>query len=207
MSCKKILLPFLFLIVLSTASYANGGSSKGFRGGLLFSKYGGDDDNKAQSFVGFHVGGFFDLSMSKGWYFEPGIGIALKGSKLEYPKFFDIPTNGAVTNRSLYLDIPLLLRYDYYMKLRGLGIFAGPQFSLLLSNKTKFILNGENQTDNTFEKISKSDISLIAGISFRFRNDLFIRASYEMGFINLDPDSNHDLYNRSFRFTVGYNIQ
>jgi hypothetical protein len=202
----KFRLIFTLALILSItfSSFAVRDISKGLRAGLLFSHYGGKDDNQAQTFTGFHAGGFFDIAIAKGWIFEPGLGIALKGSKLNYPKFFDIPTYGELTNRSLYLDIPLLLRYDYYMKFKGLGIFFGPQFSLLLSNHTRFRLNGGFNTDDTYEKFAKSDFGLIGGLSYRLKSQYFFRASYELGLNNLDPDDNHSINNRSIKIAVGY---
>lgn len=202
----RLILTLALVFSINFCSFAVRDISKGLRAGLLFSHYGGKDDNQAKTFTGFHAGGFFDIALSNGWIFEPGLGVALKGSKLNYNNtdFMGMPTRDEFKNRSLYLDIPLLLRYDYYMKYKGLGVFFGPQFSLLLSNHTRFRLNGGFNTDDTYEKFAKSDFGLIGGLSYRLKSDYFFRASYELGLNNLDPDDNHSIYNRSIKITVGY---
>ncbi|WP_181304200.1 porin family protein [Rufibacter sp. XAAS-G3-1] len=159
---------------------------------------------------GFHAGAYLSIPMGTGFEFEPGIQYSQKGMVLEGR----VPGNAAefanakvtLTNKAEYIDIPLLAKV--YIG-EGFNLFAGPQVSLLLSNKVNVNAGafGFSAYNNDFEwqnSQRKVDLGMSAGAGYQFQNGLNIGGSYDMGLTTINANANYKSYNHGFKGSVGF---
>lgn len=77
-----------------------------------------------------------------------------------------------------YLNLPFLAKFYIY---KGLNLYAGPQFSILLSAKDS---SGSAEVDVS-DQIDPVDFGLIGGIGYQLEMGLFFNASYYWGINNI----------------------
>lgn len=151
--------------------------------------------------ISFGIYGHAPLSPSI--VFEPGIFITPKGAKLFNGSYLE-PT----TNKSLYLDVPILLKM--YIGGGGFHVNAGPQISYLLSNK--LVTEDGGETD-TISQMNSWDFAIIFGLAYDFKFGLNIGAQYDLGLSNMlinEFDVNYAdwsvVKNQVIRLSLGYTI-
>lgn len=159
---------------------------------------------------GFHAGAYLSLPLGSGIELEPGLLYSQKGVVMEG----NVPGNvgemlsakATITNKSEYLDVPLLLRF--YVA-DGFNLFAGPQVSFLLSNKVNVKAGalGFNALDRDFDWNSgqrKVDVGLAAGVGYQFQNGFNVNGGYDFGLTTIDDNATYKTYNRGFKASIGY---
>ena len=152
------------------------------------------------SITSFFAGGYLNMSLLDVLELEPGLYIAGKGYKLE---------NGVlgigqvdITNRSYYLEVPVYARLFIS---EGLNIYAGPQFSVLLSNTFKTdisaaIASFDFESDGSSE-LNNVDVGLATGIGYHLPFGLNVQVGYDFGFIRFTEDA--DAYNGVWKLGAG----
>jgi opacity protein-like surface antigen len=122
---------------------------------------------------------------------EPGVFYSVKGTQND-----DFANSRAILK---YVDVPVLLRV--YLS-EGLNVFAGPQLSFLTSSKFEGDLFGSTVSFDT-ESVSNSDFGVLMGLGYNLPKGLNLQASYNYGLSPVFKNSNVDVYNRGFQFSLG----
>lgn len=157
------------LLLVSSASFAQH-FELGVKAGANISNFYGSDNAsqlKANSYVGFHGGGFVSLFMGKIFAIQPEVLLSTQGAKVD-----DISGNKK-DYQLTYINIPVML------KLRSPGGFyveAGPQIGF----------NVDSKVEGTGEDFAKStDLSIAGGLGYHSPVGLGLGARYTAGLSKL----------------------
>lgn len=151
--------------------------------------------------VGFQAGVYADLPMGGGFAFMPEATFTQKGGKL---KETVAGNTGEFDAKVSYLDIPVLIGYKATPELT---IFAGPQVSFLLSQKSTIRVNSDPATESTDTKnFSKSIAGGAIGLGYSITPNINVNGRYMMDFQKaLKDDAQQDkIKNSGFALSVGY---
>ncbi len=170
-----------------------------------------------ESRIGFHAGGYASFQFGEHFAIEPGVQYSLKGAnfqgRFDKISFFNkIPLIDRINAKvsahvqSHYIEMPLLFKV---YPVAGLHIFAGPQASYLVSNKVRLqagvvgvsLFNTTEDISNVFQKW---DFSGVAGVGYKFSNGVNLMAGYDYGFQPLDDNKRFSAFNRTLKFSLGY---
>ena len=112
-------------------------------------------------------------------------------------------TDGGKGNNN-YFVVPVLAKYAIASS--AFAFYAGPQFGYLLSAKET--PTGESSTD-VKANYKSTDISSVFGIEYNLPIGLNLSARYQLGMTNVAKDvaADESFKNKSFTFTLGYNIK
>ncbi|HSP12843.1 MAG TPA: porin family protein [Salegentibacter sp.] len=104
-----------------------------------------------------------------------------------------------------YLNLPLLAKLYVY---KGLNVFAGPQFSVLLSAKDE-LPNGQEM--DVKDQLDAVDFGLNGGLGYQTDFGAFVSANYYLGLNNISYYNYEDylgfdinLHQGVWQFSVGY---
>jgi len=196
---KKLLFLFLLLAIVVSTGYAQIGLSKGLIGGLNLATIGGADvPSDVKSLTGYAAGVYVDFNIPGPFSIEANALYSMKGAKTEVGSI-------TYTDTYAYVDIPVLLKYDFPVPGVSPCIYAGPMFSTLLSAKTKQeggLFPGERDIKDA---MPKSDIGAVVGVGIVF-SVLRVDARYNMGLSTLDKNGNLKMYNRVISVYVGLSL-
>lgn len=211
--------------VAATQAYAqqNPPVRIGIKAGVNLSEWQGETINSAQNLMdmtngalnrqmreGFHIGGVVAIPVAPGFEIEPGLLYSQKGmrltGKLPMEQFDFLNAGVTVTNKAEYLDMPILAKI--YIG-EGFHIFAGPQFSYLLSNKVQVRagalgFNALNQEWDVKSGFRELDVAATGGIGYQFASGFNISAGYDYGLTTVDANRNFDTFNRVIKASVGF---
>lgn len=218
---RKIFMGILGIFLFTTGAKAQ--VSFGIRAGANYSKWQGESLQLVEDLVdktdgyvvtkgtiGYHVGGYVNIPISRGISFEPGLnytkkGYGIKGDfQISALKMLGINIGAQVMQH--YIDMPLLVKVNVY---KGLNVYAGPQVSYLVRST----LNAKagalgisffNRGFGITERFNKFDLGLTGGIGYHFNNGLNIQAGYDYGLSKLDKNHNFDIHNRVVKLSLGF---
>lgn len=210
MKMKSIFLSVSFALILCAGVSQAQSLKFGPVAGVNFSKYSGEDVDNANLKTGFQLGlaGEFKLSA---FGVESGIYYTSKGSQTteegELP-LIGTPYSSKVSNTTSYIEIPVLAKIHGPL---GLNIFAGPQASFLLANKTytEYTLGNTTTEDenSSTDGFNTFDASLVVGLGLDLPMGLTARASYDWGFMPVynTSEDNDDLkvHNATIKISLG----
>jgi hypothetical protein len=140
--------------------------------------------------AGFNAGFFLDIPLAFPVSFEPEVLYSQKG-------YAASTQDGNFTQRSNYLDVPLLLKFK-----------MGPNFNFLVGPQVSFPLSTTNTYDNGFQIINEQYYNTsnngtvldgVVGVSFDLSPDVELRARYT---IDLTPNNAVDNYTPDYRNQV-----
>ncbi|WP_304132856.1 porin family protein, partial [Mesonia mobilis] len=194
-------------ILLFTVSLSAQEVRFGVKGGVNFSKININQSNdllNSEMKTGFHIGGLVEFKLTNRFALEPQLFYSRQNSILEI-KLADLTFPGSTPNDPIFVEninneynldlinLPILAKF--YIT-EGFNIFAGPQFSYLVSEKDKY-------------DIKEFDYGLIGGLGYQFDSGLLLSANYYLGMndINnfIEPIQNQlKLKQRVIQFSVGY---
>ena len=163
---KKSIL-FIFLLA-GTASFAQH-FELGAKAGVNISNFTGASnasDLKANSYVGFHAGGFVSLFLGNSFAIQPEVLLSTQGAKVD---------NGISKKdyKLTYINVPVLLKFR---SAGGFYLEAGPQIGFKVNEKV----------DGTSEDFAKStDLSIAGGLGYHSPIGLGIGARYTAGLSKL----------------------
>lgn len=166
--------------------------------------------------LGFAAGAYAIIPLNERFSFQPELMFVQKGGKSSDDDFFfdddeDFFDDGGGSAEMIlnYLDIPLLVRFDFPTDASAAPyLTAGPVVGIFLSGKQKF--NGESISIDDEIKTLNFGLSLGAGVSF---NQFHFDLRYEIGLANiLDFDEDvddffdfdFDVTTSGLLLTVGY---
>lgn len=158
-----------------------------------------------KSLTSFFAGAYLDLALLGPVHLEPGVYLASKGYRLE--SALQGLARLDIVNRSYYLEIPVYARLFIS---EGLNVYAGPQFSVLLSNTFKTdisasigsfdIANFDFENDGSNE-LNNVDVGLAAGIGYELPFGLNVQLGYDFGFVRFTEDTK--AYNGVWKLGAG----
>jgi hypothetical protein len=195
---KKLMFLFAFGLLGVQFAQAQSSSNGGFgiRGGANFFNFGGDDvsENNYTNRIGFHAGVNASIFATDRIAIEPGVYYSVKGTQ----------NDDAVNSRAVldYVDVPLLLRM--YVS-DGFNLFAGPQVSFLAKSKFESDFGGSTVSIDT-NSIKDTDMGLVFGLGYNLPKGFNVQGSYDLGLTPIFENNNADVYNRGFKFSLGYSF-
>ena len=182
----------------TTSSSSNLVPKFGARGGLNLATL-STENAQDNILVGFDLGLFAKLPITKYFAFQPEVNFSMKGAKVEYNNIFVTGSAKYIFN---YLEVPVL---GVINLTDNLSIQGGPYFAYLLSGSTK-----NDATNNLFDfensinpdNYNRLDIGAAIGASINIeRIGLGIR--YSRGFSTIGKEST--VSNTSIRFPDAIN--
>lgn len=141
------------------------------------------------SLPGFAVGFFIEAPLSREFAIQPEIDYSLKGSKA-VSNF----NGGSYTFKENlgYISVPVLFKFKP-AAVRGLNVFAGPEFSFLTSAKDNgttttgnVMMNTKNDVLNDFKKF---DFGIDVGAGYDFVKNIGIDVRYGFGLLNISKNA------------------
>jgi hypothetical protein len=195
----------LFILFISScfSSISHAQFLIGPQAGVNFARLSGTTYS-VTSKVGWHVGAFVSLPFSKHLSLMPGLLYELNqfdytNTETTYPISDTVFQEVNNVNANLgYIDVPVLLTY-FTSETKGLMIQAGMQLSVLLTDNSKItidtvtvrggtVYHSALRTDNNV-KFSKSDISFVGGLGYKFSKLLIIYVRATTGFLKAQEGS------------------
>jgi len=140
--------------------------------------------------AGFNAGLFLDLPLVYPLSFEPEVLYSQKG-------YAAVTTYGNFTQRSNYIDVPLLLKFK-----------LSPTFNFLVGPQIAIPVSTTNTYDNGFDVTAqqyyntygqKTILDGVVGVSFDLSRDVELRARYT---IDLQPNEQNASYGGDYRNQV-----
>lgn len=181
----------LLVLVFALGFFGTAQAQFGVRAGLSSANF---SDFDSDPILGFHAGAYYkkDLGFIS---IEPGIQYSQKG----YERMGTTGTPAVKNDRLSYLDIPVLVRFNF---LPILNIFAGPQGSVLVARKLGF---ADGSTDTSTEPIKAYDLGGVIGVGANLPLGLNAQLSYDIGFQSLNY-YNQDVKNNVLKISIGYDF-
>ena len=159
-----------------------------------------DQDYSTDYKAGFQAGVYANLPLGGGFAFLPEITFTQKGFKLKETAGGN---TGEINSKINYLDIPVLIGYRPSPEFT---IFAGPQASFLLSQKTEVKANGSEVTNSTdTDALRKSVAGGVIGLGYSISPNIYIDGRYMMDFQSAaKEDQNQKGKINGFALSLGY---
>ena len=189
----------------------------GLDGGFSLSNLTGIDDVKSHS--NYNLGFYFDFKMKNpAWMFNTGVRVKstmgaenIQVYSLNDPALDSAFSNGTVTRKINYFDVPVMLKYTFKN-----NIYAQGGIQLGLGYKaTDVFTNTVNEDDDLTYKLNVRDnyhpldAGLIAGLGYRLvqGNGMNIGIQYYWGLVDARvSDASPDEFNRVFYANIGIPI-
>ena len=139
---------------------------------------------------GFTIGIFKEIWLGERWVFQPELAYNRMGGE----------KNETVVKLD-YLSLPLLLKLQF----SRIGIYGGPQFSLLLSGKSKSEFGMEEDVEDSY---SSADLGGILGVEYSLgaKKNYVISARYQfsMNDVQKDAEAGESIRNTGVQLTFGF---
>ena len=133
--------------------------------------------------LGYHIGAFTELGLSKNFGIQPEILFNQINTKRTsgFNQIYNQNNMNPSDINLKYLSIPILLKYNIAPIL---SLNLGPQFGILIDDK-------ENLLDNGKAAFKKGDLAAVAGATLNF-SKLRVYGRYNIGLNNLNDIDNKD---------------
>ncbi len=191
---KKLILVVAAALV-STGAFAQDnsrGMEWGVKAGLNLAKMSKVSDSKMRA--GFYLGAFGEYGFGETFGVQAELLYSQMGVKTG-------KGDNTTTIKADYLSLPILAKL--YL-VHGLSLDLGPQFSYLISAKSRQEVGGHKTTYNWYkdEDTNKFDIGFAMGLSYRITTQFDVSARYNLGLTETVKDSK--MKNNVFALGVGY---
>ena len=87
----------------------------------------------------------------------------------------------------------------------GFNLFAEPQISFLAKSKFQSGFAGSALRIDT-NSIKDIDMGLVFGLGYNLPKGFNVQGSYDLGLTPIFENSDADVYNRGFKFSLGYSF-
>ncbi|WP_437918126.1 outer membrane beta-barrel protein [Sphingobacterium sp. LRF_L2] len=193
---------FLMSALLMCVSGVIGQSRFGIKGGLnLANEYSRIDNQSATTDVAasFHITGYFDGRVSRGFSIQPGLSLQGKGGRYE--------ANGQkFTDRLLYLEIPVNF-LGRVQAGRGEVFFGGgPYLAYGLDARVKYERNATHiEWGSNPDQLNPFDAGLGILAGYTFNSGLSLSLSNSIGFVNIsNQEGGASFRNQVVSISIGY---
>lgn len=195
----KLLLGVALLVPMLSLAQAE----FGFKGGVNFANFTGDNTALISSRTSVHFGFMAEIGLSERFAFQPELMFSGQGAKIE-DQFLGLDFIDSTTKMS-YLNIPLM--FKFYAS-EGFNFQFGPQVGFLLSAKTDVDASeigagtAEEDVKDLFESV---DFGLNVGLGYKLESGLNFDARYNFGLTKINAvDGTGTNKNGVFQLSVGY---
>jgi hypothetical protein len=192
----------LFIAAIAVMSFGLANAqevSYGVKAGLNVANLAPSKGDAGDARIGFNVGGFVEIGISEKFSVQPELLFSTQGNK--YSETI-LGTKIEFTQALNYINIPVLAKY--YVA-EGFAIELGPQIGILASANTNVSAGGESASDSIKDNFKTIDFALAAGFSYKFTENFFANARYNLGLSNVAKDSgDFTLKNNVIQVGVGY---
>lgn len=202
---KKVILSSIFglMTILGVNAQADSDLVQvGVKGGVNFSNVTGDDFEGPNSRTSFNAGFVAEIPFTERFSIQPEVLYSGQGFDIDQSNqdnFLD--NDGNVEYQLDYIQVPVLAKI--YL-VEGLSVQAGPQIGFKINEEIDYQPN-DDAGDIDLEDYSETediDISLAAGLEYKFDNGFFIQGRYNYGFSQLIKD--YDIHNSVFQAGIGF---
>jgi hypothetical protein len=204
---KKILLVSLVMLLAVSVAF----SQFGIKGGIDLGTFGGaDKPSDLKHRIGIAGGISCKIGLGAGLSLQPEVMYIQKGAVLEVNTLQGIYTlNQKQTAMLDYIDIPVLVKFNFPIPVFSPYIEGGVSYGILLSAKEKAeqssnapgMTSSSNETDIK-DFVTKNDLSWIVGVGFDL-SILDINARYMVGTKKLYKDNDAKIFNNGIILTAG----
>ncbi|HYO23035.1 MAG TPA: porin family protein, partial [Flavisolibacter sp.] len=143
--------------------------------------------------AGFHGGLISHIHVTPAFSLQPEVMYSSQGAK------YDFVNDQQVTRKLNYVNIPVLLQYNFN---NGFRLQGGPQIGLLIGAKDKLGDVDINTVDT--DDFNSIDFSIPVGISYLSYAGLGVDARYNIGVTNVIEGSTANVRNSVFQFGLFY---
>ena len=202
---KKVILSSLlglFAIIGAKAQADSDLVQIGVKGGVNFANITGDDFGDPDARTSFNAGFVAEIPFSERFSIQPEVMYSGQGfdvQQFDQDNFLDNDEN--IEYQLDYIQVPILAKI--YL-VEGLNVQAGPQIGFKINEEIDYQPN-DDAGDIDLEDVSETediDISLAAGVEYKFDSGFFIQGRYNYGFTELIKD--YDIHNSVFQVGVGF---
>lgn len=202
---KKVILSSLvglFAILGAKAQADSDLVQIGVKGGVNFATVSGDGFDSPDSRTSFNAGFVAEIPFSERFSIQPEVlysGQGFDAVQRDQDNFLDNDEN--VEYQLDYIQVPVLAKI-YLVK--GLNIQAGPQIGFKINEEIDYRPNDDaGDVDlGDYSETEDIDISLAAGVEYKFDGGFFIQGRYNYGFTELIE--NYDIHNSVYQVGVGF---
>lgn len=191
---KKVVAVVLSMLFSSGFLYAQ--VSGGIKGGLNLASQRLESiafSPSTKAKAGIHLGAYATIMFSEKIGLQPEVLYSSQGTK------FSGSTLSDVTVKFNYINIPLLLRYNFN---KMVNLHLGPQFGVLASAKVD-----DGETDEDVKNFLKgSDLSAAFGVGVDLPMGLNFSVRYSLGLSDVDKESGEETKNNNIQLSVGYRL-
>lgn len=201
-------LAILFLLTLSTTTFAQRAFSAGVVAGINGCQIHGDSYSGYDQ-IGFVAGGFVHNNPGKTWQGQFGIQYSRKGSRHLLPR--DLGGYVDFEIRLNYIEIPLLVRYNTKKVFFELGTSFGVMFK---------VRTWDAAGETTPQEFKKWEFAMIAGVGYNLNNFMFIEITTQNSLLPIKNFSvpvynytnfvarmfNRGMYNNILGLTFGFRV-
>jgi hypothetical protein len=192
----------LFIAAIAVMSFGLANAqevSYGVKAGLNVANLAPSEGDAGDARIGFNVGGFVEIGISEKFSVQPELLFSTQGNK--YSETI-LGTKIEFTQALNYINIPVLAKY--YVA-EGFAIELGPQIGILASANANVSAGGESASESIKDNFETIDFALAAGFSYKFTENFFANARYNLGLSNVAKDSgDFTLKNNVIQVGVGY---
>lgn len=211
---KRIALTVCMILVMLVAVNAEAGI--GFKGGMNFTKWTGDDWGDADDFswkMGYKFGAFFTFPMTPVLKVQPEVYFTSKGWKFDGELMNEEFSWTLNTN---YIEIPVLLKLDMDTGMSLFpSIFAGPYIGFLVGDPTmEMEYQGQTEEEDlSSDDFNSVDIGGVVGAAMDYNlvaTTLTVEARYNLGFTSVVKEDINgeeaDIKNMGFSLMAGFSF-
>ena len=160
--------------------------------------------------IGFQAGAGMKVPFENKLFFAPAAFYSLKGYKVTYNLFNDLPNIDAKDNNTTIhtFEMAFLLQYDFNTNPDHFFIKAGPSLDFQLTGHEKFNLKAGGAVDRSM-KFSYGDYghysaSLLVHFGYETDNGLLIFAQYTRGLASINNfDGGPQINHRAYGISIG----
>jgi hypothetical protein len=194
------LLSGVIVVLLATAASAAAQERNwGAKGGLNMATLSSDDpanpDFKYR--FGVIVGGFYTWPIGERFELQPEAFYSQQGAALS--------EQGVDATIELdYVTVPILARYRFAPRGRGLVVYGGPSIAFKVSAKAKAKFGSEDISDDISDEIESTDVGVAVGAAYeKGRTSIEGRYTFGLTDISKDPDEPSKTKHRVIAILVG----
>jgi hypothetical protein len=162
----------------------------GLKAGLNVANIKWENVDNTDSRIGANVGLLAHIHLTPEWALQPEVYYSQEGGKMPVG-------NDEVTWKTDYINIPLLLQYNFD---NGFRLQAGPQLGLLVNAKAE-ANDGEESADEVFKS---TNVSLGFGLGYLTYSGFGIDARYNLGLSKINEAGYSDAKGRVLQIGLFY---
>jgi len=181
---KKTVIVFTLICVILPLAVNAQLLQFGIKGGVNFANYTGGlvEGIDFKNIVSYHAGLVAEINIFNNFAIQPELLYSTQGSELK-------GLGEQIKNELGYLSLPVLAKF--YLTDNGLSLEAGPQFSVLVSERNEI----DTSDTNTF------DFGVAGGLSYKLTKRFFVSGRYVAGLTDVKKDA--DVKNSVIQLSVG----